>query len=78
MSIGNYISIIILNVNGLNSPTKNCLAEWIQKQDIYISCCLQNIYSIYYIYYTHTHTHTHTHMYAVYKRQQTLFSMMKN
>ena len=36
-----YLSIIILNVNGLNAPTKRQrLAEWIQKQDPHI-CCLQ-------------------------------------
>ena len=36
-----YISIITLNVNGLNAPTKrHRLAKWIQKQDLYI-CCLQ-------------------------------------
>ena len=36
-----YISIITLNVNGLNAPTKrHRLTEWIQKQDPYI-CCLQ-------------------------------------
>ena len=36
-----YLSIITLNVNGLNAPTKRqSLAEWIQKQDPYI-CCLQ-------------------------------------
>ena len=41
MVIGTYISIITLNVNGLNPPTKrHRLAEWIQKQDLYI-CCLQ-------------------------------------
>ena len=41
MVIGTYISIIPLNVNGLNAPTKrHRLAEWIQKQDLYI-CCLQ-------------------------------------
>ena len=41
MVIGTYISIITLNVNGLNAPTKRQrLAEWIQKQDRYI-CCLQ-------------------------------------
>ena len=41
MSTGIYILIIILNVNGLNAPTKrHRLAEWIQKQDPYI-CCLQ-------------------------------------
>ena len=41
MAIGTYISIITLNVNGLNAPTKrHRLAEWIQKQDPY-KCCLQ-------------------------------------
>ena len=41
MAIGTYISIITLNVNGLNSPTKiHTLAECIQKQDPHI-CCLQ-------------------------------------
>ena len=41
MAIGTYISIITLNVNGLNAPTKkHRLAEWIRKQDPYI-CCLQ-------------------------------------
>ena len=40
-AIRTYISIIILNANGLNVPTKrHRLAEWIQKQDPYI-CCLQ-------------------------------------
>ena len=41
MVIGTYISIITLNVNGLNVPTKRYrLAEWIQKQDL-CKCCLQ-------------------------------------
>ena len=41
MSTGSYLSIITLNVNGLNAPTKRQrLDEWIQKQDPYI-CCLQ-------------------------------------
>ena len=41
MAMGSYLSIITLNVNGLNVPTKRQrLAEWIQKQDPYI-CCLQ-------------------------------------
>ena len=32
MAIGAYISIITLNVNGLNTPTKrHRLAEWTQK-----------------------------------------------
>ena len=40
MAIGTYISLITLNVNGLNAPTKrHRLAEWIQKQD--------HIYAIY-------------------------------
>ena len=35
------LSIITLNVNGLNAPTeRQRLAEWIQKQDPYV-CCLQ-------------------------------------
>ena len=38
MAIGTYISIITLNVNRLNAPTKrHRLAEWIQKHDPYIS-----------------------------------------
>ena len=41
MGIETYISIITLNINRLNAPTKRQrLAEWIQKQDPYI-CCLQ-------------------------------------
>ena len=36
-----YLSIITLNVNGLNAPSKRQrLAEWMKKQDPYI-CCLQ-------------------------------------
>ena len=39
MVIGTYISIITLNVNGLNALTKrHRLAEWIHKQDPYIRC----------------------------------------
>ena len=38
MAMGSYLSIITLNVNGLNAPTKRQrLAEWIQKQDPYIT-----------------------------------------
>ena len=34
MAMGSYSSIITLNVNGLNAPTKRQrLAEWIQKQN---------------------------------------------
>ena len=41
METGPYLSIITLNVNGLNAPTKRQrLDEWIQKQYPYI-CCLQ-------------------------------------
>ena len=41
MAMGSYLSIITLNVNGLNAPIKRQrLAKWIQKQDPYI-CCLQ-------------------------------------
>ena len=41
MATGSYLSIIILNVNGLNASTKRqSLAESIQKQDPCI-CCLQ-------------------------------------
>ena len=41
MAKGSYLSIITLNVNGLNAPTKRQrLAEWIQKQNTYI-CSLQ-------------------------------------
>ena len=39
--MGSYLTIITLNVNGLNAPTKRQrLAERIQKQNHYI-CCLQ-------------------------------------
>ena len=41
MATGSYLSIVTLNVNRLNAPTKiQRLAELIQKQDPYI-CCLQ-------------------------------------
>ena len=39
MATGSYLSIITLNVNGLNAPTKRQrLAEWIQKQNFHIYC----------------------------------------
>ena len=42
--MGSYLSIITLNINGLNAPNqRQRLAEWIQKQDPYI-CCLQDIH----------------------------------
>ena len=38
MAIGTYMSIITLNVNRLNAPTKRQrLAEWMHKQDLYIN-----------------------------------------
>ena len=41
MAIGTYISLLTLNVNALNTPTKrHRLAEWVQKRDPYM-CCLQ-------------------------------------
>ena len=41
MATGSYLSIITLNINGLNVPIKRQrVAEWIQKLDPYI-CCLQ-------------------------------------
>ena len=37
MAVGTYISIITLDINGLNAPIKkHRLDEWIQKQDPYI------------------------------------------
>ena len=39
--MGSYSSIITLNINGLNAPTKRQrMAEWVQKQDPYM-CHLQ-------------------------------------
>ena len=44
MTIGTYISIITLNANGLNAPSKrHRLAEWIQKQGPCL-CYLQEIH----------------------------------
>ena len=44
MAMGSYLSVLTLNINGLNAPTKRqTLAEWIQKQYPYI-CCLQETY----------------------------------
>ena len=37
--MGSYLSVITLNVNGLNAPSKRQrLAEWIQKEDPYAFC----------------------------------------
>ena len=39
MAVGTYISIITMNINGLNAPAKrHRLAECIQKPDPYIGC----------------------------------------
>jgi exonuclease III len=39
--ITTYLSILILNINGLNSPIKrHQLANWIKKEDP-TSCCIQ-------------------------------------
>ena len=41
MAISMYLSIITLNVNGLNAPIKrHRIIEWIKKQDPSL-CCLQ-------------------------------------
>ena len=41
MAISSYLSIVTLNVNGLNAPIKrHRVIEWIKKQDPSI-CCLQ-------------------------------------
>jgi len=41
IALNSYLSIITLNVNGLNAPIKRQrVAEWIKKQDPSI-CCLQ-------------------------------------
>jgi exonuclease III len=41
-----YLSILILNVNGLNSPNKrHRLSNWIKKEDPTI-CCLQETHLI--------------------------------
>ena len=45
MAIKTYISIIPLNVNGLNTPIKTyTVAEWIQNQDLYISCQQETLF----------------------------------
>ena len=39
MAMNNYLSIITLNVNGLNAPIKrHRIAEWIRKHDPHIGC----------------------------------------
>ena len=44
MAISMYLSIITLNINGLNVPIKrHKVTEWIQSQDLSI-CCIQEIH----------------------------------
>jgi exonuclease III len=44
--ITSYLSMLTLNINGLNSPIKrHHLANWIRKEDLTI-CCLQEIHLI--------------------------------
>ena len=39
MAMNNYLSIITLNINGLNAPIKrHRIAEWIRKHDPQIGC----------------------------------------
>ena len=41
MTLNSYLSIVTLNVNGLNDPIRRCrVSDWIKKQDPSI-CCLQ-------------------------------------
>ena len=41
MTLNSYLSIVTLNVNGLNDSTKRCrVSDWIKQQDLSI-CCLQ-------------------------------------
>ena len=49
MTIGTYISIINLNVNRLNAPTKRHRLNYKKNTHIYAE--------------EHTHTHTHTYIY---------------
>ena len=44
LAMNKYLSIITLNINGLNAPIKrHRIAEWIRKHDPHI-CCLQEIH----------------------------------
>ena len=43
MAMNNYLSIITLNVNGLNAPIKrHRRAEWIRKHDPHICCPIRD------------------------------------
>ena len=42
MAMNKYLSIIILNENGLKAPIKRCrVAEWVVKYDPYVCCLLK-------------------------------------
>ena len=44
MAVSIYLSVITLNVNGLNTPIKRCkVIKWLKKQDS-STCCLQETY----------------------------------
>jgi exonuclease III len=43
--ITTYLSVLTLNVNGLNSSTKECFINWIKKKDPTI-CYLQETHPI--------------------------------
>ena len=46
MAVNSYLSVLTLNVNGLNAPIKiHRVTEWIRKQDPSI-CCLQETHFI--------------------------------
>ena len=39
MALNKYLSVVILNVNGINAPIKSHrVAEWIRKHDAHICC----------------------------------------
>ena len=39
MALNTYLSIITLNINGLNAPTKrHRVVQWIRKQGPYVGC----------------------------------------
>ena len=39
MAVNKYLSIITLNIDGLNAPTKrHRIVEWIRKHDTHIGC----------------------------------------
>ena len=50
MTLNSYLSIVTLNVNGLNDPIKrHRVSDWIKKQDLSI-CCLQETHFILFLF----------------------------